>query len=202
MLVRRGLRVAGLKPVASGCRMTPQGLRNEDAEALMCAANVILPYEVVNTYAFAAPVAPHWAAQELGVVIDPDQIERSLFIAAQGADYVVVEGAGGFLLPLNPACSYADLVARLALPVILVVGLRLGAINHALLSAEAILCRGLCLAGWVVNQSSPTITSPGVVESLQALLPAPCLGVLPWQDGEEAWRGLSAYLDLSPLVGP
>ncbi|MEW6611974.1 dethiobiotin synthase [Thermithiobacillus tepidarius DSM 3134] len=195
-----GERVAGLKPVASGCRKTAVGLRNEDAEALMAAANVRLDYAVVNPYAFAPPIAPHWAARQAGVAVDLDWLVGHVRGVAAQAERVVVEGAGGFLVPLSDGASFADLACRLALPVILVVSLRLGAINHALLSAEAITRRGLPLAGWVGNAAAPGEAAPGTVESLQALLTAPCLGILPHVDGPAPWRALAAHLRLDQLA--
>lgn len=174
-LARQGLRVAGYKPVASGCEQTAEGLRNEDAEALLAHSNIPLDYASVNPYALAEPIAPHWAAKLAGKDIDlplllaqADQLDRRV-------DRLVVEGAGGFLVPLNERESFADLAEALQLPVILVVGLRLGAINHALLSAEAVLKRGLTLAGWVGNAAWPEPVPPGTLETLETRMPAPRL---------------------------
>jgi dethiobiotin synthetase len=176
----QGLRVAGMKPVASGSAMTPEGLRNEDALALLAAASRAWPYEAVNPYCFEPAIAPHIAAAEAGVTVEFDAIERAYRELATDSDVVVVEGAGGFLVPLGPGLSFADIPVRLDLEVVLVVGLRLGCLNHAFLTAEAIAARGLTLAGWVGNQVEPGFAR--LTENLSALedgLLAPCLGVIP-----------------------
>lgn len=179
----RGLRVAGMKPVASGSTRGPEGLRNEDALALRSAASQTWPYDIVNPYTFEPPIAPHIAAREAGVTIDPAVIERSFERLSAAADVVVVEGAGGFLVPLGPGLSFADIPARLGLEVVLVVGLRLGCLNHAFLTAESVSARRLRLTGWVGNQVDPAYER--LEENLAALttgLPAPCLGVIPRLD--------------------
>ena len=176
----QGLRVAGMKPVASGSAMTPEGLRNEDALALLAAASRPWPYETVNPYTFGPAIAPHIAAAEAGVTVEFAVIERAYRELAADSDVVVVEGAGGFLVPLGPGLSFADIPVRLGLEVVLVVGLRLGCLNHAFLTAEAIAARGLTLAGWVGNQVEPGFER--LTENLAALekgLSASCLGVIP-----------------------
>lgn len=181
-LVARGERVAGLKPIASGCEETPDGLRNEDALALMAAANVKLPYDVVNPYAFAPPIAPHLAAGAEGVVIDPATAARSL--EGLVADRVVVEGAGGWRIPLGEGRLLCDLAGAFTRQVVLVVGLRLGCINHALLTAEQILRDGFELVGWVANRVDPDMLVPrGNLVTLDELLPAPRIGTLPFVAG-------------------
>lgn len=170
--------VAGFKPVASGCESTPMGLRNADAVALQAAASMLLPYTVVNPYAFHPAIAPHLAAERVGAVIDCDRIVRG--IAAVGAERIVVEGVGGWSVPLNDRHTSADLARMLALPVILVVGLRLGCLNHALLTAAAIRSCGLELVGWVANQVDPQFElCDENVAALQARLHAPLLMRLP-----------------------
>jgi dethiobiotin synthetase len=154
-LVASGVRVAVMKPVAAGSVATVQGLRNEDALGLMADSNVALPYETVNPYCFAAPVSPHLAARDTGTRIDLAHIHENFLHARAAADYVIVEGAGGWLAPLNDQEFIADLAGTLALPVLLVVGLRLGCLNHALLTASAIRQRGQILAGWVANHIDP-----------------------------------------------
>jgi dethiobiotin synthetase len=181
-LRRQGLVVAGMKPVASGAILTPDGLRNDDALALAAACSARWPYEVINPYAFEPAIAPHIAAAEAGVIVDLAVLQRAYGELAAASDAVVVEGAGGFLVPLGPALSFADLPAALGLEVVLVVGLRLGCLNHAFLTAEAIAARGLTLAGWVGNQVDPHFAR--LEENLAALrrtLPAPCWGVVSWQ---------------------
>ena len=177
-------RVAGFKPVASGCISTPLGLRNADALALQRASSINLPYEQVNPYAFAAPIAPHLAAAEAGITIDLGVIKRD--IAAVTADRVVVEGAGGWLAPLGADTSVADLAVLLSLPVVLVVGLRLGCINHALLSLESIRRRALPVAGWVANRIDPELERADAnIAALCERLDAPLLFELPWYASPE-----------------
>lgn len=153
--VARGARVAGMKPVAAGAHPTTAGLRNSDALALQAAANVPAAYELVNPYCLAAPVSPHIAAAESSVAIEIAHVERCFQGLVRAADRVVVEGAGGWLAPIGPDTTMADLARALGLPVLLVVGLRLGCINHALLTARAITASGLALAGWVGNRIDP-----------------------------------------------
>jgi dethiobiotin synthetase len=150
-LVASGVRVAVMKPVAAGSRMTEQGLRNDDALGLMADCNVVMPYATVNPYCLSAPVSPHLAAREMGVSIELRTIQHHFRALQAAADYVIVEGAGGWLAPLNDSQFVADLAVALELPVMLVVGLRLGCLNHALLSAAAIRQRGTPLAGWIAN---------------------------------------------------
>ncbi len=185
----RGERVAGLKPVVSGA---VDGVW-EDVEILRQASIPPRSREECNLYAFPAAVAPHWAAQQAGLQIDLDAILRFLEEQAAGVERVIVEGAGGFLVPLGNGQSFADLAIALQLPVLLVVDLRLGAINHALLSAEAILRRGLPWGGWVGNHASPQPVAAGTLEGLQGSLPGPCLGVLPYR-AAPCPRALSQYL--------
>lgn len=171
--------VAGFKPVASGCRMTPEGLRNDDALALQQASSVALSYAAVNPYAFAPAVAPHLAAQAAGVTIDCAVIQRG--IVAVRAEQIVVEGVGGWLVPLNERQTVADLAQLLALPVVLVVGLRLGCINHALLTAEAIRARGLGIVGWVANQIDPAFSFCAEnIAAIDARVGVPLLMRIPW----------------------
>jgi dethiobiotin synthetase len=154
-LVATGVRVAVMKPVAAGSAMTAQGLRNADALGLIADSNVVMPYETVNPYCLAAPISPQLAAREAGVVIELARIRENYAKLRAGADCVIVEGAGGWLAPLNEAEFIADLAAALDLPVLLVVGLRLGCVNHALLSVAAIRQRRQTLAGWIANQIDP-----------------------------------------------
>lgn len=175
----QGHAVAGFKPVASGSTRTPAGLRNDDALALGRESSRGWPYEVVNPYAFEPAIAPHLAAAEAGVEIGLEPIREALTRLRAGSEVVVVEGAGGFLVPLAPGLSLADLPAELGLEVILVVGLRLGCLNHAFLTAEAIAGRGLGLAGWVGSRIDPAFErAEDNLATLSAGLPAPCLGVI------------------------
>jgi dethiobiotin synthetase len=150
-LARRGLRVAGMKPVAAGAERVLGKLVNDDVIALRAAGNVSAPEDLLNPYCLAPPIAPHIAAVEAGVQIDLERLERAYVGLAALADCVVVEGAGGFRVPLGREFDTRDLAVRLGVPVILVVGMRLGCLNHALLTADSIAVAGLELAGWIAN---------------------------------------------------
>lgn len=178
----KGLRVAGMKPVAAGCRRMGDRLVSEDVEMLLAAGNLPLSPEMINPYAFEPPVAPHIAAAKAGMRISlPTLLERFRDLHEQ-SDVVIVEGVGGFRVPLNDNEDTADLAVAMELPVILVVGMRLGCINHALLTAEAILQRGLVLEGWVANCIDPRMDAfEENLLALKAYLPGDCLGVIPYQ---------------------
>jgi len=179
--VAAGYRVAAMKPVASGCESTPHGLRNDDAVALLNAMNVRASYAEVNPYAFAPAIAPHIAAAEAGQTIDFELLDRCYARLALQSDVSIVEGAGGWLAPLGPGCSFADLAARWQLDVILVVGMRLGCLNHALLTVESMSRRGLRLAGWIANGIDPAFERPEAnFRTLCDAITAPCLGAFPY----------------------
>jgi dethiobiotin synthetase len=174
-----GHRASGMKPVASGCHATPDGLRNDDALALLAASDPTPDYALCNPFALADAIAPHLAARAEGVEITLAPIMQPYEQIARSADRVVVEGVGGWSVPLSDSLMQADLVRALELPVILVVGLRLGCINHALLSARAIAADGCNLIGWIANRIDSAMASAEAnVETLQARIPAPMLGVL------------------------
>lgn len=177
----QGLSTLGAKPVASGCTATAKGLRNADAQALIDESTLKLAYEAVNPFAFEPAIAPHVAAREAGVALEvPALLKAMRHVLDQGADLTLVEGAGGWRVPLSDHANLSDLAVALKLPVILVVGVRLGCINHALLSAEAIARDGLQLAGWVANIIEPrTSRLEENLASLAERLPAPCLGRVP-----------------------
>ncbi|MDR3388570.1 MAG: dethiobiotin synthase [Rudaea sp.] len=182
-----GRRAVGMKPVASGCTQTPQGWRNDDARLLIAHSTGTPDYALVNPYAFAAPIAPHVAAADAGVEIHLEPILAAFAALSTNYDCIVVEGVGGWCVPLSPALMQSDLARALDLPVILVVGLRLGCINHALLSARAIVADGCQLAGWIGNGVDPTMARiEDNIATLRARLPAPCLGVLPPSHGRDA----------------
>lgn len=171
-----GFSAAGMKPIAAG---TDAEGKNEDVEALITASSRSFPRQWVNRHLFAPAIAPHIAAEAAGVRIDLAALREDYLQLAAMAEVVVVEGAGGFLVPLGPDEDMADLAAILGLPVILVVGMRLGCINHALLTTEAIHRRGLVLAGWVANQVDPRMSN--FAENLATLrqrIDAPLLGVI------------------------
>ncbi|AZC21172.1 dethiobiotin synthase [Pseudomonas sp. CMR5c] len=176
-----GLSTAAGKPVASGCELTAKGLRNADALALQAQASLPLSYEEVNPLAFEPAIAPHLAAREAGVALTVQSLLLPMrHVLAKGADFTLIEGAGGWRVPLAGQDNLSDLAMALGLPVILVVGVRLGCINHALLTAEAIARDGLQLAGWVANIVDPQTSR--LEENLATLaerLPAPCLGRVP-----------------------
>ena len=172
----QGLRVAAMKPVAAGCA---PGKLNDDVSELLQAANVTADLRDINPYSFEPPIAPHLAAQQAGVRIELPVILAAYARLAAAADVVVVEGAGGWRVPLNEREEMADLAQALALPIVLVVGLRLGCLNHALLTAESIVVhRQLPWAGWVGNQIDPAMVCQAAnLDALRARLPMPCLGV-------------------------
>ncbi|MFC5699596.1 dethiobiotin synthase [Pseudomonas sp. GCM10022186] len=195
-----GLSTAAAKPVASGCEETAQGLRNGDALALLGECSLPLSYDEVNPLAFAPAIAPHLAAREAGIRLDVEALAAPVRrVLAKEADFSLVEGAGGWRVPLAGAASLSDLPIALGLPVILVVGVRLGCINHAVLTAEAILRDGLLLAGWVANVVDPQTSR--LEENLATLaerLPAPCLGRVP-RLAAATPAAVAQHLDLSPL---
>ncbi|RZT95030.1 dethiobiotin synthase [Rivibacter subsaxonicus] len=177
-LARSGLRAVGMKPVAAGAAPDVDGvLQNEDALALRAASNVRVPPELDNPVCLVDATSPHIAARNAGVRIDIEPIAARFKELQTLADAVVVEGAGGFLVPLNESQTGADLAVALQLPVILVVGLRLGCLNHALLTRDAIAARGLALAGWICNRLDPAMPEQAAnLDYLQAQLGAPLLG--------------------------
>ena len=186
-LKAQGIAAIGMKPVAAGGEMTPDGLRNDDIEALHAASGVKLQSEDLNCYLLSEPIAPHIAAANEDIDIDLDVIRMRFDQLADLADVVLVEGVGGFIVPLGDSVDTADLAADLDLPVILVVGMRLGCLNHALLTQEAIRARGLTLAGWVANQIDPHMAELDAnVEALEERIRAPLLGVIEWQKQPDA----------------
>lgn len=178
-LARDGKRVAAMKPVAAGAVREPEGLRNDDALQLAAAANVAAPYERVNPYCLAEPVSPHIAAEAAGIEIDPAVIRREFDQLAASSDCVVVEGAGGWLAPIGGSRTMEAVALALDLPVVLVVGLRLGCLNHALLTAQAVRASGLELAHWVANAIEPQFERAAEnVARLSAVL-GPPLAIVP-----------------------
>lgn len=199
----RGFPSLGLKPIASGSEPDAQGrLRNEDALALQAAASVKLPYEEVNAVTLRPAIAPHIAAAEAGIALRAaDVAARCRAVAgANPHELLLIEGAGGWRVPLNAEESFADIPRALGLPVVLVVGLRLGCVNHALLTAEAIRHDGLRLAAWVGTQVEPGMAR--IADNLQTLrerIDAPMLGWIPWQEGIGPQEAFSR-LDPGPLL--
>lgn len=195
-----GYQAVGYKPVASGSRMTPDGLRNDDALALQRASSRPLPYEMVNPLTFMEPTSPHiisaYERRPIGFSVISEGLEK----LARLSDWLLVEGAGGWFTPLSESTTFADWVKQEQLPVILVVGIKLGCINHALLTAEAVKAAGLQLAGWIANDIQP----PGkwhteYMTTLKQRLPAPLLGEIPWLADLNPRTPLGGYLSLTAL---
>ena len=187
---RQGCRAIGMKPVAAG---TDAEGRNDDVERLIAASGLSAPpRELINPYLFKPPIAPHIAAAEAGEIIDIGRIVDTFGQLRGMADAVLVEGVGGFCVPLDSHSDTADLAEKLGLPVILVVGMRLGCINHALLTSQAIAARGLKLAGWIANRIDPAMSRfEENLAALRARIDAPLLGIIPpASTPEEAAGGL------------
>jgi dethiobiotin synthetase len=179
----RGNRVLGMKPVATGGDPSPLGPRNADALQLLAQGSRPAPYGLVNPYCFVPPIAPHIAAAEAGVEIALTLIAAAYRGLAAESDLVVVEGVGGWRVPLGASLCISDIPRLLDLPVILVVGLRLGCLNHAILTAESIRIQGATLAGWVANGIDPRMQAADAnLATLAELINAPCIGVIPWLD--------------------
>ena len=175
-----GVRAVGMKPIASGCESTPAGLRNADAELLIAHSAGTPAYADVNPYAFAEPIAPHLAAADAGIEMGLPCINAAFAALYTNAQFVVVEGVGGWMAPLGARLMQADVAHALGLPAILVVGLRLGCLNHALLSARAIRADGVELAGWIASSVDAHMARrEDNLATLRERLGAPCLGVLP-----------------------
>ena len=179
-------KVSGFKPVASGSVRIDGELKNSDALSLMNEASVSLPYKTVNPYCFEPPIAPHLAADQVGVDIDLSTIQRCFTAHETVSDVVIVEGAGGWKVPLGPQLSFDDVALALNAPVILVVGLQLGCINHALLSEAAILSKGCRIVGWVGNQVKANFNEADEnLATLKARMESPCLGYFDCQSVTE-----------------
>ncbi|MFT5929871.1 MAG: dethiobiotin synthetase [Oceanospirillaceae bacterium] len=202
----QGLTTAAVKPVAAGCIETQEGLRNDDAEQLLAQCTLPLYYEQVNPVAFVEPIAPHIAAQKQGQRMQVDRLTGfTSGVLMQGANFTLVEGAGGWRVPVNERETLADLAVALSIPVVLVVGMRLGCINHALLTVEAITRDGLELAGWVANCIDPNMAELAAnIATLQHRIHAPMLGVVPNLSNitlaSERVEACQVYLDLDTLL--
>ncbi|MDN5753166.1 MAG: dethiobiotin synthase [Nitrosospira sp.] len=191
----RGMAAVGMKPVAAGC----ENGKWMDVEWLVAAGNVFAPRALVNPYALIPPIAPHIAAKQSGIDIDIALIRQACLELQKIADVVIVEGAGGFLVPLNEHEEGASLAQALGLPVVLVVGMQLGCLNHALLTAQAVRAAGLPLAGWVANRIDPEmIAFDENVLALERRLDCRLLGVLPFEQNADAGK-LSVRLDIEGM---
>ncbi|HEX6006818.1 MAG TPA: dethiobiotin synthase [Burkholderiales bacterium] len=198
---QRGCRSVGMKPVASGAARTAGELQNEDVERLIAAGNVQAPRALVNVYCFEPAIAPHLAARHAGVEIALAPIERAYRALADRADIVIVEGVGGLCVPLNDREDTADLATLLNLPIVLVVGMRLGCLNHALLTAAAMAARGLAFTGWVANHIDRDMAcAEENVATLAQRLHAPCIARIPFERNPEPQRIARAF-HIDELVG-
>ena len=190
----RGLTTVGMKPVASGCATTEVGLRNADAELLRAAAGGVPDYNRVNPYAFASAIAPHLAARDAGVRIELEPIVDAYESLRREFGAVVVEGIGGWRVPLGHVLTTEHLAKALDLPVVLVVGMRLGCLNHALLTADAIRSAGLNLAGWVANAIDPSMERlEDNIDTLRKRLSTQLLGYI-------SYRPAMSYQDLDGTI--
>jgi dethiobiotin synthetase len=200
-LAQAGYSTVAVKPVAAGCEQSAEGLRNGDALNLQAAMTAELPYQQLNPVALEAAIAPHIAAEQEGRALVVERLAgvcRGVLMRPE--QVCIIEGAGGWRVPLNPRETLADLATRLQLPVIMVVGMRLGCLNHALLTAEAIAADGLQLAGWVANSVDPAMSEPEAnFQSLCQRLAAPCLGRLPWLDAPQDGQAAD-FIDINPLI--
>ncbi len=180
LLQRSGASVLGMKPVASGAMPSKEGLRNDDAERILQQASTAVAYDLVNPFAFEPPIAPHLAALQAGVDISFGRIMECHRELSAQADVVVVEGVGGWRVPLGSDGAVSDLALTMNLPVILVVGMKLGCINHALLSAESISDSGIKMAGWVANMVHlEMLEQEANIATLKQEIGVPCLGIVP-----------------------
>ena len=195
-----GRRVVGMKPVAAGVEQGAGGLINADVRLLRGASSIDAPLALINPYCFMPPIAPHIAAEQAGVIIDLARIAQAFAQLAAAADVVIVEGAGGFCVPLNRHEDAADLARTLGLPVLLVVGLRLGCLNHALLTAQAIRGRGLRLAGWLANRIDPAMAvAEENTRALTERLGAPLVAKIEFAAAPDPAR-IATQLDMSGLI--
>ncbi|MBD3609085.1 MAG: dethiobiotin synthase [Gammaproteobacteria bacterium] len=186
-LNQQGLRTSVMKPIASGCHDTPEGLRNDDALSLMSAASVVQEYESVNPYSLKPAIAPHLAAQQAGVEFDLGLIQAKYKFNNLRSDICVVEGVGGWMVPLGDEAYLSDLVLELQLPVIVVVGMKLGCINHALMTIEQIERDAVPIIGWVANQIDPDMAMiEQNIQTLEQRIPYPLLGHIPYLSNASA----------------
>jgi dethiobiotin synthetase len=188
-----------MKPVAAGGEPRDGRIFNADVAQLMGTSTVSAPVELVNPYVFSQPLAPHIGAELAGLSIDLERIRLAYDELARRADWVIVEGAGGFRVPLGPHIDTADLARTLALPVIVVVGMRLGCLNHALLTVESVRATGLALAGWVANHIDPDMMFGAEnVKALEARVDAPLVARIPYTPHSSAAQ-IARHFDITSL---
>jgi len=197
--VANGSRVAAMKPVASGARKTPSGLRNEDADILLNSINTKFSYSQINPYVFEPPIAPHIAADLNDTIVDVSLLDKAFELLLAGSEKLVIEGAGGWQVPLNHEIRFADWVSQKQWPVVLVVGIRLGCINHALLTYLDILQKKNPMLGWVANVIDPEASHVDEnIEYLEKNIAAPLLGKIPFLKQVDQ-QDIGRYLTLSKL---
>lgn len=201
--ISAGYHAVGYKPVASGSQMTAEGIRNDDALMLQQTSHLKLPYEVINPLAFIEPTSPHIISAHDQRPIHFSVMSEGLIRLASQSDWVQVEGAGGWFTPLSDTTTFADWVKVEKLPVILVVGIKLGCINHALLTAQAVESAGLRLAGWIANDIQPQGKwHTEYLATLNQRIAAPFLGEIPWLEEMTIATQLGNYLNLTSLIQP
>ncbi|SFN99290.1 dethiobiotin synthase [Xenorhabdus japonica] len=198
---KKGYQTAGYKPVASGSEMTAEGIRNGDALALQRNSAVSLTYQEVNPLVFVEPTSPHIVSAELNQPIDFSVLSKGLGTLEKKSDWVLIEGAGGWYTPLSDNTTFADWAIQEDLPVILTVGVKLGCINHAVLTAKAIQYAGLKLVGWVANEIEPAGKHQAAyLETLKRMIPAPLLGIIPHLSESDDKNNLGKYIAIDSLV--
>lgn len=199
--VAQGLKVSGYKPVASGAETIDKQLQNEDAQALLAASNTQLPYSLINPYCFEPATAPHIAAEQVSNVVDLAVLNQCYRDIKAQSEKVVIEGAGGWQVPLNSEATFADWVAQHQWPVILVVNIKLGCINHAILTSRDIVSYQCPFAGWVANLIDSDVPfQQEMITTLKRMIPAPMLGVMPTLSPET--QNSAVELDFQSLGGP
>lgn len=199
-IASKGFTTIGYKPVAAGCERTEQGLRNSDALHLMKVATQEMPYDDVNPYALELPASPHIAAKHENLTIDYKVLSDKLAYLKTKAETVLVEGAGGWRVPVSDTDCLSSWVKQEKLPVVLVVGVKLGCLSHALLTAESIEADGLTIVGWVANRINPgTEHYAEIIEVLESRIRAPKLGEIPYVPSAKRTE-LGKYIDLEPLM--
>lgn len=200
LLPAKELSTIGYKPVAAGCEQYPEGVRNSDALHLQEAATQDIEYDDVNPYALMLPASPHIAAKRDGVIIDEAVLSQKLEQHKQNSDFVLVEGAGGWRVPVSDDVCLSNWVKKEQLPVVLTVGIKLGCLSHALLTAEAIRADGLNLVGWVANRINPgTEHYSDIIAMLEDKLAAPKLGEIPYVPKAKS-KNIGKYIDVQPLM--
>ncbi|MDC9589048.1 dethiobiotin synthase [Xenorhabdus sp. XENO-10] len=198
---KKGYQTAGYKPVASGSEMTAEGMHNGDALALQRNSTVSLTYQEVNPLVFIEPTSPHIVSAELNQPIDFSVLSKGLRALEKKSDWVLIEGAGGWYTPLSDNTTFADWVIQEDLPVILTVGVKLGCINHAALTAKAIQYAGLKLVGWVANEIEPAGKHQvAYLKTLKHMMPAPLLGIIPHLSESDDKNNIGKYITIDSLV--